>query len=50
VTLTAKDGQVAPVFFEHRMFRCLLQSERCAPDDLVGRSASFDGKSFSFDD
>lgn len=33
-----------PVFFDHRQFQCLLDGEHCRPDQLIGRSASFDGE------
>jgi hypothetical protein len=43
VFLDAEDGRVIPVLIDHRAFQHLLEGESCGPDELVGRSVSFDG-------
>ena len=49
VFLTTDDDGVVPVHFDHRPFRWLLDVEQCTPDQLIGRSASFDGEVLSFE-
>ena len=48
VFLDAEDGQVIPVPMDHRAFRHLLESEACEPDELIGRTVSFDGDVVAF--
>ena len=43
VFLDAEDGRVIPVPIDNRAFRHLLEGEACGPDELIGRSVSFDG-------
>jgi hypothetical protein len=43
VFLDAEDGRVISVPMGHRAFQHLLEGEACGPDELVGRSVSFDG-------
>ena len=43
VFLDADDGRVIPVLIDHRAFQRLLEGEACGPDELIGRSVSFDG-------
>jgi hypothetical protein len=49
VTLDTNDGN-HPVYFDHRCFQHLLDAEACNPNDLIGRSATFDDGTFSFED
>jgi hypothetical protein len=46
--LDAGEGRVIPIPMEHRPFQRLLEGERCAPGDLVGRTVSFDGDTVRF--
>ena len=48
VFLDAEDGRVIPVPMESRAFRHLLEGEACEPDELIGRSVSFDGDLVAF--
>ena len=41
--LDADDGRVVPVPMDHRAFQRLLEGEACGPDELIGRSVSFNG-------
>jgi hypothetical protein len=43
VFLDAEDGRVIPVPMDRRAFRHLLEGEACGPDELIGRSVSFNG-------
>jgi hypothetical protein len=43
VFLDADDGRVIPVPMDHRAFQHLLEGEACGPDELIGRSVSFNG-------
>ena len=43
VVLDAEDGRVIPVPMDHRAFQHLLEGRACGPDDLIGRSVSFNG-------
>jgi hypothetical protein len=43
VFLDADDGRVIPVPIDHRAFQHLLEGEACGPDELIGRSVSFNG-------
>ena len=38
-----EEGGVAPVQFDHRSFRSLLDGGGCGSVDLIGRSVSLDG-------
>ena len=42
-------GDIRPVYFDHRPFRHLLESENCDPTDLIGRVASFKDETLSFE-
>ena len=46
--LDAEEGRVIPVVMGHRAFRHLLEGEACRPDELIGRSVSFDGDLVTF--
>jgi hypothetical protein len=46
--LDADEGRVLPVVLEHRAFRHLLEGAGCEPDDLLGRSVSFEGGRVAF--
>ena len=46
--LDAEEGRVIPVVMGHRAFRHLLEGEGCEPDELIGRSVSFDGNLVAF--
>jgi hypothetical protein len=48
VFLDAEDGRVILVPMDHRAFRRLLESEACKPDELIGRTVSFDGDLVAF--
>jgi len=48
VFLDAEDGRVIPVPMDHRAFRHLLDGEACEPDELIGRTVSFDGDLVAF--
>jgi hypothetical protein len=48
VFLDAEDGRVIPVPIESRAFRHLLEGEACEPDELIGRTVSFDGNLVAF--
>ena len=39
----AEDGWVVPVPIERRAFGHRLEGEGCGPDELIGRSVSYDG-------
>ena len=41
--LDADDGRVVAVPMDHRAFQHLLEGEACGPDELIGRSVSFNG-------
>jgi len=41
--LDADDGRVIPVPIERRAFGHVLEGEGCGPDELIGRSVSYDG-------
>ena len=43
VFLDADDGRVIPVPMDRRAFQHLLEGEACGPDELIGRSVSFNG-------
>jgi hypothetical protein len=43
VFLDTEDGRVIPVPIERRAFGHLLEGEACGPDELIGRSVSYDG-------
>lgn len=49
VSLLVREGWSKPVFFDHRAFRWLLDAEGCPADELVGRSASFDGETLTLE-
>jgi hypothetical protein len=49
LTLDSHDGRIVPIYFDHRPFGWLLEGEGCSADDLVGRSASYDGESIFLD-
>ena len=44
LSLKTDRGWVTPVFFDHGQFRRLLEGERCGPERLVGRRATYDGE------
>lgn len=44
VHLKTERGWVTPVFFDHGQFRRLLEGERCGPERLVGRRATYEGE------
>jgi hypothetical protein len=46
--LDTEEGRVIPVVMGHRAFRHLLEGEGCEPDDLIGRSVSFEGDLVTF--
>ena len=48
VFLDGEDGRIIPVAMDHRAFRHLLEGEGCEPDELMGRSVSFDGDLVTF--
>ncbi len=48
VFLNSEEGRVLPVIYDPRMFRHLLEGEGCGPDELMGRSVSYDGESLVF--
>jgi hypothetical protein len=43
VFLDTYDGRVIPVPMDHRAFQHLLKAEGRGPDELIGRSVSFNG-------
>jgi hypothetical protein len=49
VLLTTDDDGIVPVHFDHRPFHWLLEAEQCTHDQLIGRSAFFDGGVLSFE-
>ena len=49
VYLGTDEGRVLPIMFDHRAFCWLLDGEGCCAEELVGRSASYDGESLLFD-
>lgn len=42
------DNRVILLPFDHRPFSWLLDKEGCAPSDLIGRRASYDGETITF--
>ena len=44
------EAQSHPVYFDHRPYAHLLQSEGCGSKDLIGRLASYDNGTFTFRD
>lgn len=48
VYLGTEEGRVIPITFDHRPFEWLLNGEGCGADELVGRSARYDGESLVF--
>lgn len=48
VFLNGSDERVLPVVCDHRLFRHLLEGEGCGPEEVVGRSVSYDGESLTF--
>ncbi len=48
VFLDGEDGRVIPVPMDHRAFQHLLEGEACEPDELIGRTVSFDGDLVAF--
>jgi hypothetical protein len=46
--LDAEEGRVIPVVMGHRVFRHQLEGEGCEPDDLIGRSVSFEDDLVAF--
>jgi hypothetical protein len=49
VCLKTDERRVVPVYFDYRPFGWLLDGEGCSAEDLVGRTASYDGTSLSLD-
>jgi hypothetical protein len=47
VRLKTPNGWSTPVFFDHRQFSHMLESEGCSASSLVGREAQVDGYIFS---
>jgi hypothetical protein len=50
VRLRTPQGWNTPVFFDHRQFRGMLEAEGGELEDLIGRIAKYDGKTFRFED
>lgn len=48
VFLLADDQRVVLVPFDHRPFGWLCDAEGCGASDLIGRRASYDGETISF--
>ena len=48
VFLDGGEGRTAPIPMDHRAFRHLLEGEACEPDELIGRTVSFDGDLVAF--
>jgi hypothetical protein len=48
VFLDAGDGQVIPVPMDHRAFWHMVEARACPPDELIGRSVSYDGDLVTF--
>ncbi len=47
--LDLEDGRSQPIYLEHRAFGWMLDGEGVEiPDDLIGRSVSFDGEAIEF--
>ena len=43
------ERRVVPVYFDHRAFGWLLDGEGCSAEEIVGRTANYDGESLFFD-
>jgi hypothetical protein len=48
VFLSGAEGRVLPVICEHRLFRHLLETDGSGPEEVVGRSVSYDGDALTF--
>jgi len=48
IVLLRTDQWTTPVFFDHRSFGSLLAGEECGAEQLIGRRASFDGRTLHF--
>ena len=49
VYLDAEEHRVVPIYFDHRPFGWLLDGEGCGAEELIGRTAIYDGESLFFD-
>ena len=49
VWLDAEGRRVVPVYFDRRAFGWLLDGEGCSADELVGRTASYNGECIALD-